>query len=113
MTDWPDLRERVWERCDGHSEATGLPLTEGWDLHHRYARSASPIHETWNLVAANHLEHVLHQDSIHQRPEWSRGRGLIISRHSRNPRSVGLWLPDGRLVRLVADGYDVVLEADP
>lgn len=104
-TDWEALRRDAWARCDGLCEATGLPLTEPWDMHHRLSKRHGPD-ELWNLVAVNHLAHVLAPGAIHQRPRWARERGLIISKYSKVPEQVGLWLPDNRLVLLTDDGYE-------
>jgi hypothetical protein len=113
-TDWAALTEAILARCDGLCEACGLTLparwTE-WDRHHRQTREYGD--DTLpNLVGVHSDCHVVAPHAIHQRPAWARSRGLIVPSWS-TPAATGLWLPDGRLVRLTPEGpYELIMEGE-
>lgn len=82
---------------------------EWWDRHHRQTREYG-ADTLPNLVGAHSHCHVNEPTSIHMRPEWARERGLIVPSWS-DPARAGLWLPDGRLVRLTDEGpYELIME---
>lgn len=110
--DWVALSAAILARSDGACEACGLPLpspSSRWDRHHRKLRSQGGQDVLTNLVGLHSECHVLQPQSVHQRPEWAKQRGLIV-RSQAKPEDVGLWLPDGRLVRLTEEGpYELIM----
>jgi hypothetical protein len=116
--DWKALTEAILERSDGLCEVCGLPLPADWtwwDRHHRQTREYGD--DTLpNLVGAHSHCHVNEPLSIHMRPAWAQERGLIVpsarpAAARPIPAETGLWLPDGRLVRLTFEGpYDLVMK---
>lgn len=112
-TDWPALTDVLWARCGGYCEACGYPLPDRWDRHHRLKRGLGGD-TVPNLVALHSSCHVISPSAVHMRPTWARSRGLIVSEYQATPEAVGLWLPDGRLVRLTPEGtYDTFLGEEP
>lgn len=110
--DWPAITAALFERCGGLCEASGLPLPadwQAWDRHHRQTREYGD--DTLpNLVAVRSDWHVNTPQAIHMRPAWAKERGLIVPSWS-TPAKAGLWLPDGRLVRLTLEGpYELIME---
>ena len=100
--DWPALHQAMLQRQQGLCWASGLPLGDRVNHHHRRG-GAGRTHGLANLVALRPDWHTLQPYSVHMRPEWARGRGLIV-RQAADPAAVVLWLPDGRPVLLDDEG---------
>lgn len=111
--DWTALTEAILARSDGACEACGLPLPSEWarwDRHHRKLRSQGGEDALTNLVGVHSACHVNEPGSIHMEVDWAKERGLIV-RSGASPAATGLWLPDGRLVRLTDAGpYELIME---
>lgn len=74
-------RTVAYERQGGHCLACWAPMTpEVFDAHHRQRRSAfaGPTWCSCNIVALHPACHTIAPSSVHQRPEWAKGRGLIV-----------------------------------
>ena len=104
-----DVRELVFKRCKGYCEKCGLPLREGWALHHRKLRSAGGKDTVENFLALHHECHNLGTKSVHLNPKDSMIKGYIVSRY-REPNECPLMLPSGQSVILTAEGTYHYLE---
>jgi hypothetical protein len=84
---WKKLREQLWARSGGMCEITARPLDpETFDAHHRRPKSLGGTYRelTDSLVNLLALDPEVHNGapwSVHQKPEWSRPRGYLLSSH--------------------------------
>jgi len=92
----------VLTRCGSRCEACGKRLVDAVDMHHRQPRILGR-HDPANVVALHPSCHTVAPEAVHQRPEWARERGLIVSRHT-DPSGAPLTLPSGRRVLLTVEG---------
>jgi len=103
VTDWPYLRFKLKERSRGYCEACSWPVGEEWAAHHRLLRAQGGEHEMPNLLILHHGCHNIAPKSVHQNPEWSYERGLML-RMGSDPASSPMQLPEGNWV-LLDDTY--------
>lgn len=103
------LRDKVFARSKGYCEKCGLPLQEGWALHHRKLRKHGGEDEVSNLLALHHECHNLGSRSVHMRPKDSYASGHLVKSFD-NPQTAPLTLANGSRVILLVNGDYLYLE---
>jgi 5-methylcytosine-specific restriction endonuclease McrA len=96
---WCSVRVGVFSRSGGRCERCGGWLTVLWQAHHRKLRSAGGQASACNAVALCRRCH----RTVHSQPATSTAAGWIVPA-SGDPARVPVWLHDGRVVLLAADG---------
>jgi len=98
-----NLREQVFERCQGYCEKCGKPLLEGWALHHRQLRSQGGKDVIENFLALHHVCHNTGTKSVHMNPSNSIENGYIVPSWAK-PEESPVTLADGSSVILTSEG---------
>lgn len=106
-------REQVYERAQGRSDLTGMPLRrDAWECHHRRPGRMGGTELPDQQSLANQLalapgEHNMRPDSVHMRPRWATERGLLVP-SGRGllsvPHLVPVWWRGREWVYLTPDG---------
>ena len=97
------LREQVFERCQGYCEKCGGPLPETWALHHRKLRSQGGKDVVENFVALHHACHNMGTDAVHFNPASAIRDGFIVPSWAQ-PDTTTVTLADGSSVILTQEG---------
>lgn len=107
--DWKALRALLWERSEGHCEASGLPLDEDtFDAHHRRPKgmggtSRDDRDAIWNLLALDPRVHNGGPTSVHAHRGVAEANGFLVPKHD-NPRHYPVHLHGQRWVLLTETG---------
>ena len=109
MGDKLSRREQVFARSKGYCEKCGLPLQEGWALHHRKLRKHGGLDEVGNLLALHHECHNLGGRSVHMRPKDAYESGHLVKSFD-DPKVTPVTLSDGSRVILLPTGEYFYLE---
>lgn len=98
-----ELREQVFERCEGYCEKCGGALPESWALHHRKLRSQGGKDVIENFVALHHACHNMGIDAVHLNPASAVRDGFIVPSWAQ-PDVTTVTLADGSSVILTQEG---------
>lgn len=98
-----NLREQVFERCQGYCEKCGGSLPESWALHHRKLRSQGGKDSVQNLVALHHACHNMGTDAVHLNPASAVRDGFIVPSWAKAESTI-VTLAGGNSVILTPEG---------
>jgi hypothetical protein len=108
--DWNEIRGRLWERCGGLCEVSGLALDpDTFDAHHRRNKgmggtSRDDRDAIYNLLALDPQVHNGGVNSVHGRRQWSEDRGYLVPKTLDYPGSWPVLLRGRWLVLLGSNG---------
>lgn len=113
-------RQRVWERAEGRSELSGVPLrASDWECHHRRpagkgGHAPADQQSLANQVALTPREHNMDPRSVHLDPRWGKSIGFLLPRGqglASIPHLVPIWWRGREWRYLTASGVYVPVGA--